>query len=340
MNNIAAISTDSKICFCHVCGKEMVKMAVNQLYCSDECRKIKYKYVCKCVVCGDEFKSASNSSKYCTPCVHQILQNSKCEVCGKSFVATTLSSKYCGDECRKKAYKCNCKGCKKEFFSNTPGTNYCSNECRNKKVERECLQCKKPFFVEQYKNKKICSDICKKERARKKLKTKKPIGIKEHIENVVRTQVTSLIKELKSTGNSFAGRAIDYYKSTFSESLKTRVLERDSYSCQICDKDTGLHVHHKIKRKNGGAHEMGNLITLCASCHRAVETGNQAHAIRKCTRNAFKNRNISVTNLKAKLNRMEMLAEIRNDIENAFKHLIEGEVEEAMVLMDGIIEGL
>jgi len=60
------------------------------------------------------------------------------------------------------------------------------------------------------------------------------------------------------------------------EDTKARVLNRDSYKCQICKgkhKDSKLEVHHIVYRSQGGSDEADNLITLCHTCHSALHAG-------------------------------------------------------------------
>lgn len=57
---------------------------------------------------------------------------------------------------------------------------------------------------------------------------------------------------------------------------KAYVLNRDNYTCQYCkgkSKDSRLHVHHIIFRRNGGSDEQENLITLCKTCHDKLHEG-------------------------------------------------------------------
>lgn len=57
---------------------------------------------------------------------------------------------------------------------------------------------------------------------------------------------------------------------------KAYVLDRDNYTCQHCKgkcKDSKLHVHHVIFRRNGGSDEPENLITLCKTCHDKLHEG-------------------------------------------------------------------
>jgi len=59
-------------------------------------------------------------------------------------------------------------------------------------------------------------------------------------------------------------------------------LERDDYTCQRCgvsriELDANPHVHHVVPVRTfdepADAHELTNLVTLCASCHPKVEHG-------------------------------------------------------------------
>ncbi|WP_242302192.1 HNH endonuclease [Bacillus cereus group sp. BfR-BA-01423] len=76
----------------------------------------------------------------------------------------------------------------------------------------------------------------------------------------------------------------------FNESLKIEVKDRDGWKCVICECETDLHVHHKIPRKLGGIHHKDNLVTLCASCHKAVETANVKEAFKTCFANYKKSK--------------------------------------------------
>lgn len=60
---------------------------------------------------------------------------------------------------------------------------------------------------------------------------------------------------------------------------RNRARERDRFQCQICglfESDKSHHVHHKIPFRNFTsyllANQIDNLITLCPSCHKRVET--------------------------------------------------------------------
>ena len=56
--------------------------------------------------------------------------------------------------------------------------------------------------------------------------------------------------------------------------VKSAVLHRDNYKCQICGQAHGkLEVHHIQFRSQGGSNSMNNLTTLCSKCHRKVHSG-------------------------------------------------------------------
>ena len=52
-----------------------------------------------------------------------------------------------------------------------------------------------------------------------------------------------------------------------SEELRNRILQRDSWRCQICGSMLNLHVHHQLFRSHGGENCEDNLIALCSVCH-------------------------------------------------------------------------
>lgn len=58
----------------------------------------------------------------------------------------------------------------------------------------------------------------------------------------------------------------DYLSSEEWQKKRDTVLERDNYACRICDCGDELHVHHKTY-DNIYEEPLGDLITLCKSCH-------------------------------------------------------------------------
>ncbi len=55
--------------------------------------------------------------------------------------------------------------------------------------------------------------------------------------------------------------------------LKMRILERDGWRCQHCNRRDQLQIHHIVRRSQTGPDTEGNLITLCADCHRELHCG-------------------------------------------------------------------
>lgn len=52
--------------------------------------------------------------------------------------------------------------------------------------------------------------------------------------------------------------------------LRDDVLERDNFSCRICQTKKSLEIHHIRHWSKGGDHNPQNLITLCNNCHNTV----------------------------------------------------------------------
>jgi 5-methylcytosine-specific restriction endonuclease McrA len=52
--------------------------------------------------------------------------------------------------------------------------------------------------------------------------------------------------------------------------LCRKVFDRDSWRCQNCGRASELQVHHLRFRSALGDDDMGNLITLCFSCHEKI----------------------------------------------------------------------
>lgn len=61
--------------------------------------------------------------------------------------------------------------------------------------------------------------------------------------------------------------------------IRKIILARDNNTCQMCGKHatSSLHIHHILKRRQGGTDCIDNLITLCHTCHASAD--NQFYAI-------------------------------------------------------------
>ena len=82
-------------------------------------------------------------------------------------------------------------------------------------------------------------------------------------------------KEYKNRMASAEEMAEEQYKNiVYQSKIRLQVLERDKYTCQICgdEANTKLHVHHILKRIEGGTDHFDNLLTVCPKCHRKIDT--------------------------------------------------------------------
>lgn len=59
--------------------------------------------------------------------------------------------------------------------------------------------------------------------------------------------------------------------------LREQVLERDQYTCQICNKQfdksdlSTLDTHHIIPKRHNGLDSINNLTSVCEKCHGLIE---------------------------------------------------------------------
>ena len=191
----------------------------------------------------------------------------KCLLCGNEFEwqSSKSNQKYCSAECRISAYAKNQKPIRIE--------------------KKKCCFCGKDFeWKSSTPNQKFCTKDCRDSyyRTKTKLNTQNA-----KLRACVYSIVSSLIFKSTEEGEVFGGRYIDYWKlGDIPEKTREAVLDRDQYKCRICGKETSLDIHHIIKRITGGSHDVDNLITLCRSCHRAIEVGDLEYAVNKCFRNA------------------------------------------------------
>jgi hypothetical protein len=61
---------------------------------------------------------------------------------------------------------------------------------------------------------------------------------------------------------------------------REEIRQRDGNCCARCGSPGPLHVHHRIRRSQGGKDDPATLITLCEPCHRWVH-GNPMAARRE-----------------------------------------------------------
>lgn len=172
-----------------------------------------------------------------------------CKTCGRDFHVPPVrasTARYCSQKCHYSDERIgsrltkNCLQCGKSFRTFPSHNNdYCSYRCKylrdSRKVRRVCAWCRRAFFVKQSVPDMCCSWECR----------------------VNKIQFFS------------PPETIPYWQR-----IRAEILERDGYCCQDCKlfvpSGSGLHVHHRVHRKNGGSEDRDNLITLCNPCHRRV----------------------------------------------------------------------
>lgn len=284
-------------CKCAYCGNIFPYnyRTPNKKYCSQECSKKAHQ---------------GNYSKKET-----WTEERHCAYCGKAFVwsSSIANKKYCSEECARKVIyskvshkefwteERHCAYCGNIFIwnSNKPNKKYCNTECtynalHNKYANREiwsekrpCAYCGKIFeWFSNKSNQKYCSIECRTIATANN--AKKSMSDVDALRNAVYLKVSEIIHKMdQAQGDTFNDKYIDYWEiGNISEKTREDVLTRDKFECQICKRKDSLHLHHLIKRRNGGNHHADNLITLCASCHRHIETGDIQHATNKCLKNA------------------------------------------------------
>ena len=201
----------------------------------------------------------------------------KCKECGKEFEKAYFNQVYCSKQCKsdfnnrknrdkfkaKNKYPngfgiTNCTMCGKEFKKTTATSKYCSVSCRNK-YYRELGKIKKE--QESIKN------------------------------NIYTSDIEDFVYELIDLGIKGRDNTISFnYKyNMINETLRHNISYRDNYLCRVCNTDTNLEIHHIVKIIHGGNNSPNNLITLCKSCHRAIDTLDFEHASKKCVSNFIKN---------------------------------------------------
>lgn len=125
-----------------------------------------------------------------------------------------------------------------------------------KKVEVECAQCGEedriPKSHAERKEHHFCSKKCMAKWYSENLKKKNS-------------------PRWKGGGGEYQEKLVDA-QGIWSRNRK-RALQRDDSKCQLCYAEEDLQVHHIKPVRFGGSNYIGNLITLCRSCHAKVENG-------------------------------------------------------------------
>lgn len=344
---------------CIVCDKEFETSNCNRKFCSDECF---LEYELKVENEKNKNENDSYNEKISgLPAFWKKYNNSKtsfrrkkyCLQCGILLSLDKQRDNFCSDKCRinnqldseKKLNIKSCTVCNSQFIPKTNNQKFCSTKCREinsgtyiEFKEKICEYCGEKFSTKRY-NQRFCSVSCRSYKPLESKNKAQALSKKKQssaLEVIVRDKVESIIRYLYSQGDEFNGQAIDYWSvGNITESTREEVLNRDNHQCQVCMRNTNLHLHHLVKRKNGGSHDANNLITLCASCHRSIETGDVDHAVRKCLKNANK----YFYNDEKIDNEGYFIACIVNSLEKAFDELETDDIDrDYLTKLDSIID--
>lgn len=132
----------------------------------------------------------------------------------------------------------------------------------------------------------------------------------------------------------------DLWHKPFTDQLKKEVKDRDEWRCVICEGETDLHVHHKIPRDKGGIHHPANLVTLCASCHGAVETADVKKAFQKCLMNYKKNKYNQLKPQNLTMDKKMLQEEVENSLDHLLFQLNKREEHDLMEEVMGVMKRL
>jgi 5-methylcytosine-specific restriction endonuclease McrA len=248
-----------------------------------------------CIMCGKDFsvpRYREHTAKFCSVECHGLSRSPvvlKCSICGKDYIAygeRSRTSQYCSYSCaytgrRKKTTK-PCEFCGKIFEVSlcvADRYKYCSSKCRglgrerntkSRSVIKVCEVCGREYGTNQYRAlfSKYCSIECsgvaKRRRTQKTcLVCGKLYVVKDSLARQICCSRACVTEYIRPDSNNLRG----FYESSFWKSKRDEILKRDGYECTRCSSTSDLHVHHIVRKGNGGGESPSNLITLCSSCH-------------------------------------------------------------------------
>lgn len=318
---------------CQSCKSKFNTEIHNRYYCSESCKdNLRRNF---CIRCDEDFYWKGNRG-YCSDrCRSTICINCKQVFIGKS----SHREKFCCRDCKTEYLTKYCKYCSNPYISSSD-TEFCSSECKKEynhamRFKAICKNCKSIIsFGKDLKVPAFCSSECESEFADKNTigrnQRKKPN--ENDLEVIVKHRVKILMKRhsefiiTDSVGlnyNSIGG---------FSNQIKDKVLKRDHYKCYVCESDSDIEVHHILKQSLGGNHDMNNLVTLCRSCHRSIETQDEDYAVKKCIKNARKNFGLKNDKVYNHLSNVEFLNIIELEAQTLFRLIYNKEDESELYL--------
>lgn len=239
-----------------------------------------------CAFCSKEIqippydvKRRKYCSRKCSSLAQKISVSVQCPTCGKAFKVQPYRLRnsdtvYCSVKCAKYQVSMTCDWCNKTFQkppSAIKDHNFCCRKCcrawqgangivgyKYAQVEVTCATCGKVFSRQKNAVERSKNQYCGKE-----------CFYKAHQDNMA--------GELNP---AWRGGFDPYYGPNWKRQSR-RARNRDNHTCQRCgiteaDLERKLHVHHKIPlrefdRNFRKANALANLVSLCPSCHIALE---------------------------------------------------------------------
>ncbi len=216
-----------------------------------------------------------------------------CQFCETEFESVPAAkrkfcSRGCFDKSRSKRIERTCESCGKSvhrypYHAAAQKHVFCSRECyglwKRKRVTRTCSQCGERYTTKPSKNTVYCSLVCFDAARAQKMSTFacEQCGLSfERPESFVNDSMyRGRFCSSQCMGKS--RRKPDNWRSEynheFTEALKEKIRNRDSYTCQSCgihqaQLPRALDVHHISGDKTDNRD--GNLISLCNSCHSSI----------------------------------------------------------------------
>lgn len=222
-----------------------------------------------------------------------------CKFCSKSFQDSKHPNKiYCSRKCYNSGNqptKCKCMSC--GIYFNLRGGKkdkgmFCSVKCKGnyfkKRVERKCENCGEKFTVIPSSEKRFCSIVCRIKGIinpqKKEVKNCVVCGNQYTEWSYRKSKCCSRTCAAKLGGATKKIGAL-YKKPNYGpkwEVVSREIRKRDNHTCQSCGsimvKEMSFAVHHikPLRSFNGDyttANSFRNLILLCKSCHRKIESG-------------------------------------------------------------------
>jgi len=253
-DNVAGVS-ESDETICPTCGKEFKSSRGVKIH-HKQAHSESLKPSVNCEYCGDEFKikpRRKNTARFCSEqCQDNFLNENhrsrlECDHCGEEYTvkaAEADSSRWCSRECQTDALRVAHTGSDSPLWSGGEATvtcDYCGDEYNVKQAKVEETR--------------FCSLSCKGD------------AYAEERRGPDHPQWQGGYSALAATLRSLTGPM----------SWNRMSEEHRGDQCYFCecsgeDNDHAHHVHHIIPVLAGGLSEKWNLITLCSSCHKTVES--------------------------------------------------------------------